>query len=289
LQPLFAHGVAEFFLVAGVEHQEATATGADKFAAEGPVGHGVIIPVVDHGIAHAGAADFFTLPMHIHEAGKFVEVARFEALEGFVAELLGEMHVIEHRLVVALGFLVLIFEDRGSAARVAGEKQEKVVLEIEERLFGDAGGAVFDPAVFVKREGRDPADGGDVLVLFADGFAEFVELDIAGLFGQFRGRDEALFGRVECFEERRREAARGAEAGAAGDVGHRRQLDVRIGHAGEFHRLADDGMLDLVNVVGAFEFRIFYDDPRLKRAVLREVDVFVDGRGDEETAKLAVI
>ena len=48
-------------------------------------------------------------------------------------------------------------------------------------------------------------------------------------------------------------------------------------------------MLDLVDVVGSFEFRVFDDDPRLKRAVLREVDVFVDGRCDEEAAELTVI
>ena len=94
---------------------------------------------------------------------------------------------------------------------------------------------------------------------------------------------------MERFEERGREAAGGAEAGAAGDVGHGRELDVRIGDAGEFHRLADDRMLDLVDVVGAFEFGIFDDDARLKRAVLREVDVFVDGRSHEEAAELAVI
>ena len=37
-------------------------------------------------------------------------------------------------------------------------------------------------------------------------------------------------------------------------------------------------MLDLVDVVGAFEFRILDDDSWLKRTVLGEVDVFIDGR-----------
>ncbi len=229
----------------------------------------MIIPIVNDCVTHAGATDFFALPMHVHEAGEFVEVAGFKALEGFVAELFGEMHVVEHRLVVALGLLVLIFEDRGGAARVAGEKQQEVVLEVEERLFGNTRGAVFDAAVFVKREGGDTSDGGDVLVLFTDGFAEFVELDVAGLFGELGGGDKALLRRMERFKERGREAAGGAEAGAAGDVGHRGEFDVRIGDPCEFHRLADDRMLDLVDVVGSFEFRVFDDDPRLKRAVLR--------------------
>ena len=42
---------------AAAEHQEAAAAGADEFSAEGAVGHGVIIPIVDDGVAHAGAAD----------------------------------------------------------------------------------------------------------------------------------------------------------------------------------------------------------------------------------------
>ena len=106
----------------------------------------------------------------------------------------------------------------------------------------------------MKRKGRDATDGGDVLVLLADGLTEFVELDVAGLLGELGGGNQALLRRVEGLEQGGGEAARGAEAGAAGDIGHRGELEVGIGHAGEFQGLADDRMLDLVDVVGALEF-----------------------------------
>jgi len=63
---------------------------------------------------------------------------------------------------------------------------------------------------------------------------------------------------------------------------------MRIGDAGKFEGFTDDRMFDLVDVIGALELGVFDDDPRLKRAVLREVDVFVDGGRDEEAAELSV-
>ena len=36
-------------------------------------------------------------------------------------------------------------------------------------------------------EAGDPAEGGDVLVLFTDGLAEPIDLDMAGLLGELRG------------------------------------------------------------------------------------------------------
>ena len=289
MEAFFAHGVAEFFLVACVEHQEAAAAGADEFSAEGAVGHGVIIPIVDDGVAHAGAAGFFALPMDIHEACKFFEVARFEGGERLVAEVFGEVEIVEHRGVVALGFVVLVFEDRRRTAAVAGEKQEEIIFEIKERFLGRDAGTIFDAAVLVKREGGDAADGGDVLVLFADGLAEFVELDIAGLFGELGGRNERALRGVEGFEEGGGKAAARAEARAAGDVGHRGELKMRIADAGELEGLADDGMFDLIDGGDALEFRILDNDLGLKRAVLRDVNVFVDRRGDEEAAVFAVV
>ena len=71
MQAFFAHGAPEHFFVGRIKHQEAAAACPNQFTAEGAMGHGVIIAVVDGLIAHAGAADFFSLPMYVHQAGKF--------------------------------------------------------------------------------------------------------------------------------------------------------------------------------------------------------------------------
>jgi hypothetical protein len=121
------------------------------------------------------------------------------------------VQVVEHGRVVLLRAVVLVLQDRRGAAGIAGEEKEQVVLEVVEGLLRDLAGPVLDAAVLVEGEGRDPADGGDVLVLLADRLAEPVDLDVAGLLGQLRRRDEVLLVGVERLEERRREAARGAE------------------------------------------------------------------------------
>ena len=59
----------------------------------------------------------------------------------------------------------------------------------------------------MESEGRDAADGGDVLVLLADGLTEFVELNVAGLLGEFGGGNEALLRCVEGLEQGGGEAA----------------------------------------------------------------------------------
>jgi hypothetical protein len=91
--------------------------------------------------------------------------------------------------VVLLRAVVLVLEDRGGAPGVAGEEEEEVVLQVEERLLADLAGPVLDAPVLVEGEGRDAADGRDVLVLLADRLAELVDLDVAGLLGQLGGRD----------------------------------------------------------------------------------------------------
>ena len=86
-----SHGGAEFGFVVGVKEEEAAAAGADEFAAEGAIGHGEIVCVVDGGIAHAAGALFLALPVDVHEAGEFVEVAGFEGVVALDAELFDEV------------------------------------------------------------------------------------------------------------------------------------------------------------------------------------------------------
>ncbi len=55
------------------------------------------------------------------------------------------------------------------------------------RLLGNLAGAEFHAAVLVERECCDTPDGRDILVLLADGLAEPVDLDVAGLLREFGG------------------------------------------------------------------------------------------------------
>ncbi|MCX6942812.1 MAG: hypothetical protein NTX09_19140 [Verrucomicrobia bacterium] len=64
---------------------------------------------------------------------------------------------------------------------------------------------------------------------------------------------------------------------------------MRIGDTGKLEGLADDGMFDLLDGGDALEFRVLDNDLGLKRAVLRDVTVSVDRRGDEEAAAFAVV
>jgi hypothetical protein len=64
---------------------------------------------------------------------------------------------------------------------------------------------------------------------------------------------------------------------------------MRIGDADEFQRFTDDWVFDVLDGLNALEFRILDDDVPLKRPVLRDVDVFVDRRGDEEAAVFTII
>ena len=62
-----------------------------------------------------------------------------------------------------------------------------------------------------------------------------------------------------------------------------------LGDTDEFEGFAEDGVLDVVDAGGAFEFGVFDDDLLLKGAMLRKVDVFIDGGGDEETAVRLIV
>src|SRR5208282_5008069 len=78
LEPGLPHGVAESGLVFGVKHEKTAAARADELAAERAVGHREVIPLVDLRVAHAAAALFFALPVHVHEPREFLEFSVFE-------------------------------------------------------------------------------------------------------------------------------------------------------------------------------------------------------------------
>src|ERR1700690_1059111 len=88
LEALLPHGVAQLLLVAGVEHEEAAAARADELPAERAIGHGEVVPLVDLGVAHPGAARLLALPVDVHQHRELLEVALLEAIQGLEAEVL---------------------------------------------------------------------------------------------------------------------------------------------------------------------------------------------------------
>src|SRR5262245_18850581 len=77
-----AHRTPQSSLVFCVEHQEAAATGADEFPAQGTVLHRQVVPAVDLGVTHRPRALFLEFPVDFHEVGELRQVA---GLQGVLA------------------------------------------------------------------------------------------------------------------------------------------------------------------------------------------------------------
>ena len=123
--------MAQANFIVGVEHQKTSTPSANELSAERAMRQGVIVPFVDFGIRNAGTPDFFLLPMHVHQVGEFRHVAVFERSLRRERNLLDEMQILGHLGVGLPAFVVLLFQNLGSGARVAGEEQQEIVFEIE--------------------------------------------------------------------------------------------------------------------------------------------------------------
>jgi hypothetical protein len=97
-----------------------------------------------------------------------------------------------------------------------GEEQQQIVFQVVERFRRDGQGLDVHGAVLPEFEGCDAAEGRDVLVLLAHRFAQQIDLDVARLFSQFLARKKVPVQGVQRAQQRHGEAARRAQAGAAG-------------------------------------------------------------------------
>ena len=144
----------------------------------------------------------------------------------------------------------------------------------------------FHFVVGQETEAGDAAIGRDVLVLLADRLAQQVDLDVAGLPRQLLAVDERAVMGVQRPQQRGGEAAGRAQAGAGGNVRHAGDFQVRRAQAGQLERLPHDGVLHLGDGVHVLELRVL-DDQLLREGVVQgDVDVLVDGGGDQEAAVL---
>ena len=144
-------------------------------------------------------------------------------------------------------------------------------------------------AILTELEGRDAAEGRDVLVLFADGLPQDVDLDVTGLLGQHLARDEVLIQRMQRAQQGDRETAGRTQASPGGNIGKADDLQVRRAHGDHAQGFADDGVLDLVHGLHYFGGGILDEVLRLEGLVERDVDVFIDGGGEDEAPVFAVV
>src|SRR5262249_17518388 len=138
------------------------------------------------------------------------------------------------------------------------------------------------------REGGHPTDGGDVLILFADRLAEAIDLELTRLFGELFARAEVALVRVERVQERDGEGGRRSEPRVRRNVGDAGHLDP-LADARHPQRFAEDAMFDLLDVGYVFGLRIRKTDVVVKPLVRRDVNVLIDGGGDEIAAELFVV
>ena len=199
------------------------------------------------------------------------------------------MEVGDHLAVRFLTLRVLLPEDVRGGPGIPGEEQEQVVLEVVERLGGDLQRPGFHLFVRKKTEAGDAAEGGDILVLLADRLLEDLDLDAAGLLGQLLRMDQILLQRVERLQQRRGETPGRPEARASRHVGHAGDLQMRRPDPRRSQRFANQGMLHLVDRPDPLHVGVLDDQVLDECLVQRDIDVLVDGRGDDEPAVLAVV
>jgi hypothetical protein len=211
LQAGRAHGLAQSGAVRRVEHQKAPAAGTDEFAAEGAILHREAIPFIDPVVAHARRAGALAEPMLVHEGRKPRRVAALQAIQAAVAQLFRAVQVLDHRRIRLLAPRFLVLQNLRGRARVAGEKQQQVVLEVMNRILAECRLAGFHAAVLVESERRDPAIRGDELVLLADRLAQPPDFNLASLLRQLVRMHEIPVPSVQRLQQRRGETPRGPQ------------------------------------------------------------------------------
>ena len=113
------------------------------------------------------------------------------------------MQILHHCFVGLFAFVVLFLEDLRGRARIAGKEEQEVILQVIQSLFRDFQRPGLDLSVGHEFETGDAAVGRNVLVLFSNRFAQFFQLNVTGLLGEFSWMNKILTQRVQGLEQRR--------------------------------------------------------------------------------------
>jgi hypothetical protein len=112
----------------------------------------------------------------------------------------------------------------------------------------------------------------------------------AGLFGEFLPRNQVLLPGVQRAQQGHRETTGRTQTRAGRDVGHADDFQVRLrANVDHTQGFAYNRVLHLVHGLDQFHLRILHQQFLAERLVQRDVDVFVDGRGDDEAGVFAVV
>jgi hypothetical protein len=204
-------------------------------------------------------------------------------------QLLDEVQVARHLVVILATLAVLLVQDRRGGAGVSGEEQEKVVFEIEQGLFGDPKGRDGDRAVGGEIEAGDAAVRRDVLILFTDWLLQQVDLDVTGLLGELLWMHHVLAIGVQGLQQGGRETPGRAQPRAGRNVGHARDFQIPRVDGQRAQRLTDDRMTNVVDRRCLLELRVFQQESVDEARVNIDVHVLVDGGRNQEATVLAVI
>src|ERR1043166_9975903 len=154
----------------------------------------------------------------MHEFTKLHEPAGLQCLEARRPELLDVVEIVEHARVALPGLVVLVLEYRGGVARIAGEEQEKVILQIIQALGIQVERARIDAVVAIELKAGDASERGNILILFSDRLAPPVDFDVGRLLGELARMNQLLAMSIERLQQGGGEASRRAETGTGGNI-----------------------------------------------------------------------
>jgi hypothetical protein len=283
------HRMPEPRFVLRVEHQKSSSTGADQFAAKCSVLAGKIVPGVNVRITHAFGSLSFLIPMHLHQFGVLSKIARFQSLLACPSKLLSEVQVIYHRRVSGLAPFILIAQHFRGRSIVTRVEQNEVVFEVGQGLRADFQWTDNHSIIGAELKTRDAAEGSDVLILFTDRLTKPLDLYMTGLFGEVFLRHDRLGMNVQSLKESSQKTSAGAKSGSRWNIGHTRDLEIAGLLIGKSQRLPDQRVLDVLEPTYSLHLGVLNDEIFEKGLVKSDVNVFVNGGGNNKAAVLSIV
>ena len=227
-------------------------------------------------------------PVLIHETRKRFYVSFLERIPALHADGFDKIEVRQHRRVTVFGARSLFVQYLIGSAGIAGEEHHEVFLEVVEGFGRDRERDDLDTLVLMELEAVDATEGCYVLILFADGPGQPVDLDVASFFRQRARRHHFAFVSVNGSEQADGKCSRRTESGSRRDVGQADDFD-RGSDGMQAQGLPHDRVSDVVDHGDPLERGVFQEIVVGERRIDTYKDVLVDGRGEDHPPRSAVV